>query len=122
MKLNSELVREAMIYFEEKCSFEKVIVSTNIDINGYTKEDITYTVLKLKEAGYINTGKPCYGYELPIVHISSLTWNGHKFLDTVRDDKVWKKTKDIVNRFTSVSINIIENVATNVLMNMINNW
>jgi hypothetical protein len=28
------------------------------------------------------------------VHVSGLTWEGHDFLDAVRDPEVWKRTMD----------------------------
>ena len=27
-------------------------------------------------------------------HAKRLTWNGHEFLDSIRDNKIWEKTKE----------------------------
>lgn len=45
----------------------------------------------------------------------NLTLEGHKFLDNIRDNKVWQNTKDIISKFENVSLNIISSVAANLI-------
>ena len=45
----------------------------------------------------------------------SLSFDGHSFLDNIRDNQVWSKSKKILSAFKSVSIEIISQVATNVI-------
>ena len=53
------------------------------------------------------------------IYIYSITWKGHEFLDNIRDPKVWKKTKNITNRFASVSVSLISNIASQVISKLI---
>jgi hypothetical protein len=44
-----------------------------------------------------------------------LTWQGHEFLDTVRSDTVWQKTKkSFINQGVSMTFDLIKSIATDV--------
>ena len=44
--------------------------------------------------------------------VDSLSFKGHEFLDNIKDDTIWKKTKKFVGeRLNSASLAIIGNVA-----------
>lgn len=43
-----------------------------------------------------------------------------EFLDNIRDDSVWKTTKDKLSDFKSASLSFVNNVASQVLASMIN--
>lgn len=90
------------------------------ELTGFSNEDYIYTCLKLKEANLINAATQYYMDEpFPKINISSITWEGHKFLDNIRDDNVWKNTKSVLSKFTSTSISIISDVASQVISNII---
>jgi hypothetical protein len=36
--------------------------------------------------------------------ISKLTWNGHEFLDDIRDPEIWRKTKELAKSVPSVGL------------------
>lgn len=40
-----------------------------------------------------------------------LTWNGHEFLDAVRDPDIWRKTKDGASRIGSAGIELLWEIA-----------
>lgn len=121
MKLNHECVRELMLLIEENLNYSVYIDTKVVEIKGFTTEEIVYTADKLLEAGYITAKRHTYmgGDHIPQIDITSITWEGHKFLDTVRDNKVWKSTKSIISKFSSVSITMIENIASNVIVEII---
>lgn len=108
MKLKHELVREIMLYLEDNLTFDKEIMSSQITIPEYTSEEIQYTVNKLYEAGFLKciTFKP-YKYKA----ILEITWNGHCFIDNIRDDNVWNHTKQKISKIASVSLPIINQIA-----------
>ena len=58
------------------------------------------------------------GMDHPI-HISRMTWKGHDFLDSVRDDKVWEHTKGALAEVKSVGFDTIKEVATAVAKGLI---
>mgnify|MGYP000631674527 CR=1 FL=1 len=108
MELKHELVREIMLYLEENLTFDKEIMSTQITIPEYTSEEIQYTVNKLYEAGFLKC-KSFKAYKFKT--ILEITWNGHCFLDNIRDDNVWNHTKQKVSKLASISLPILSQVA-----------
>lgn len=120
MKLNNECVRDLMLFIEENIGLNESLSINNVKIKKYSLEDLIYTSKKLHEAGYINAEIEEYLDDDHSVYIYSLTWSGHKFLDNIRDNNVWKTTKVIISKFSSVSLGIIENVSAQVITNLIN--
>ena len=46
------------------------------------------------------------------VHLISLTWEGHELLDSIRDEEVWKQTREhIGSTVTSAALDIVTQVA-----------
>lgn len=118
MKLNYECVRDLLIYLEENLSYTKQINILQLELKDYSTEVLTYTAEKLIEADYID----CIvskGFQIPTIIVKSITFDGHQFLDNVRDDKIWNKTKSALNSFKSISIDIISETASKVLIHLI---
>ncbi len=120
MVLKHDCVRDTMLYLEENLTIDNIITTSAIKINKYDIDDIIYTIEMLNDAGYISA-KYCGYDDKPIYSISSLTWDGHQFLDNIRDNEVWKKTKTIASKFSSTSLNLISNIAAQVISNLISN-
>lgn len=123
MQLNNDLIRSLLLEMEGNTDVrgandhfaQKFIAHHNISI-----QELTYTVTKLAEADFI-TGKVRWASDNPYLLMpGNLTYSGHKYLDTIRDPKVWKKTKEITSHIESVSIDIISKVATNVILKQLN--
>ena len=114
MELKHDCVRNVLLYLEREFEILEFRSSDSLSL-GFEQVDIDYSILKLMDAGYI-TGKysPMVsgGYSL---NVSAITWEGHKFLDTIRDNEVWSKTKSIARSFSSVSLNMISTIATNII-------
>lgn len=75
--------------------------------------------MKLHETGYLKDNLSIISGRLVEYSTGALTWEGHKFLDTIRDQKIWKTTKEVASHLESVSITLISNIASNVLENYI---
>lgn len=114
MKRDMELIRKTLFKIEEEVG---TTVKFNIEIEGYTMDQVAYHCSLLYDGGLIKDYKAQYGSgELSMFSVSGLTWKGHEFLDTIRNDTVWKKTKDtIVKRGLSTTVEVIKNVATEFL-------
>lgn len=124
MRLNQNCIRDILLELEDTLDYDDHInlstMSTFTSWKKYGEKDFLYTISKLSEAKYINEShQSADGIMYYELFIFSLTWNGHKFLDTIRDNEVWSTTKSILAKFSSVSITTIENVASNVLTNLI---
>lgn len=94
MKRDMDLVREILL------EIEKSYVSTairDLHIDGYDKETIAYHCKILHEAGLVSEYIPRYADNgLFAFFVGGLTWEGNDYLDKIRDNTIWKKTKDII--------------------------
>lgn len=59
-------------------------------VEGHSSDQVQYHLDLLKEAGLIDVGGRG---SLESFMFRKLTWTGHDFLDSVRDDKIWAMTK-----------------------------
>lgn len=124
MRLNQDCLRELLLEVESKLELNGSIAYKNIEkmeINTkFSSDEIIYHLEKLNEAGFLKVKFFYYTkrnkYNLSI---ESITWEGHKFLDTIRDDVVWDNSKKIVSKFSSVSITMISDIASNVISQII---
>lgn len=131
MKLNHDCVRDVLLFVEEEqrpgiflhlndfISIQDKDTSTKKRLSMYDAETIKYTLMKLHEAGYLKDNLSIISGRLVEYSTGALTWEGHKFLDTIRDPKIWKTTKEVASHLESVSITLISNIASNVLENYI---
>lgn len=120
MKLNHDCIRDLMLFAEETLNMSNFIRCSGLQFNKYTNDELIYTTSKLIEAGYIEGKFNKYIDGERDAIITSITWSGHEFLDTIRDEGVWKTTKEKLNKFSSVPIKIISTVASQILTNLIN--
>lgn len=121
MKLNYDCVRDLLLYLENTLTYENTITINYLSLKNYSKLDLVYTADKLLEANFINCIKSSYVDESgPIIIAKSITYSGHQFLDNIRDNKVFEKTKSILSSLESVSIKVFSETASKVITNMIN--
>ncbi|MBD8087676.1 DUF2513 domain-containing protein [Limosilactobacillus sp. c11Ua_112_M] len=127
MKLKTDSIRMVMLDLESCLTWDGS--QTNIwSPNGLATfesykslghDEFIYTVSKLIEGGYIN-GKLCPANNtIGDIYVYSITWKGHEFLDNIRDPKVWSKTKSITGKFTSVSVSLVSNIASQVIAKIV---
>ena len=120
MILDVNCVRSVLLEFEcfpmgvyTPCDFAKSVAR-------YGLESVEYTLAKLVEAGYINAELyPLRNGSLEFNGIFDITFSGHQFLETIRDGKVWQKTKSVADSVGSRSFDIISKIAGNVLSGLI---
>ncbi len=123
MKLDRECVRDLMLAIEDM-KFGEELTLYKLDserLQSYDRETIIYTADKLIEANYIKGELSMIVDEVHNIHLEALTWDGHHFLDNIRDDGVWKKTKNVTSKFSSISIPLLSSVASSVISKMISN-
>lgn len=104
-----ELVRELMMLIEKSEDRKELSIPQKWD-----KETVAYHLKILDEAGYIKNGTR-WADNTPLWFYASLTWEGHEFLDSIRNNNVWEKTKEgIKNKgfeIGSVPIEVIKEFA-----------
>lgn len=123
-KRDMDLVRALMLKLE---SFEMrhgdvfsiVPVDSEISIPGYDEDSIGYHLSLLREKGLIN----CPGSQ-PMLGItySGLTWDGHDFLDSVRDPEIWKRTKDGARSAGGFTVDLLRDLAKGLIKKQIEEY
>jgi len=112
MKRDMELVRKLLLYVEENYTY-KPLNSDSVRMDGYSDEVIGYHVKIMADGGLIETidatSTDSRTYQC---FIRGITWNGHEFLDLVRDEGVWSNVKAALKRVGSAaSFEVAKNVA-----------
>lgn len=126
MKLNPECIRDIMFYLEENLTMNSDLEINEISIFdlpeklNYSIEEIANTLLVLDDANFIvcyrNNGEDA----IVALDIYRITYTGYQFLESIRPDSVWKKVQTISGNIGSFSLNVISQIATSVLTQMIN--
>ena len=94
MKRNLELVRKILLAME---SHEHGFYSEYPEIENYTKEEIGYHAFIMKQAGLIDAAERSnLSSKSPDAVPINLTWLGHEFLESTKDEKLWEKAKKVV--------------------------
>lgn len=116
MKLDHDCVRLLLLAIEADETSLKITESTLLHsefLKDYSEDELRYTVARLREAGFINaTPVPLRNQRLTGHIINSLTYNGHEFLDSIRDNKVWELTKKSVSTVAGASLSVMFQVAS----------
>ena len=58
------------------------------------------------------------GYLPQVSRVFDLTYQGHQFLDEIRSDNVWNKTKETAKSIGSFSVNTLSTIATGVITSL----
>lgn len=118
MKLLEDNVRNVLLDMEEHMKLHDDWTNEDImDASRRTKissDDYVYTIDSLLDGGYIigKRQRTMGGY---IYMIKSISFIGHQFLDTVRSPEIWRQTKSLTSKFEGVTIEILSQVATNLI-------
>ncbi len=96
MKRDMDLVRQILLKIESEYRTRPL---NNITVNGYDKETIAYHCRIMNEAGLVSGYKASHSFEgLSGFSVGPLTWEGCDYLDKIRDDSVWGKTKEVITK------------------------
>lgn len=91
MKRDLDLIRLIHLKVEDDYDCAELI---NLKIDGYSAKAIAYNSQLAFEAGYLSNCSVQYADNgVWTFSVGSLTWEGHDFLDRIRDDSMWGKIK-----------------------------
>ncbi|UUJ43216.1 DUF2513 domain-containing protein [Pseudomonas extremaustralis] len=82
--------------------------SDDITIEGFTWEQVNYHYDLAVEAGLVDQGGSGVMQGLLF---RRLTWSGHDFLDAVRDNEIWKKTRQGATAAGGFSVDLLKDLA-----------
>ncbi len=94
MERNWDKIREILIATE---SLEPEKYLTVSDFDKEQPYEYSYHVELMEEAGLLNASiSKALGPGATDFHIRRLTWSGHEFLDAIRSESIWSKTKEYI--------------------------
>lgn len=116
MKRDMDVVRAVLLAFE--ASEESVDRIDDLPIAGYDKSVIWHHAVILADKGYLvdvhREARMSGDDYVLLVHEGTeyrLSWEGHEYLDAVRDPKVWAKTKEGAKKVGSSSVDVLWAIA-----------
>ena len=125
MRLCMDCVRDILI-FCETADADLCPVMTNDIADAYGDKwdtlSIKYTISKMSEGGLVsaiilNDGQSLEAQEPAIF---SITWDGHQFLEKIRDEAKWTGVKKALSAIRNYSISAISAVAEGMTASAIN--
>lgn len=122
LHLNPDCVRDILVTVEENEFGNSLSLSTLVELlPAYTEDELTYACLKLNEGDLLDVlTVNAIGLTHPaIVEIKELTFYGHEFLDNIKSDNVWNKTKQVAKGVGSFSLQTIKDISTAVISDLI---
>jgi hypothetical protein len=104
MKLDKDAVRAVLLAVEANNGTPRGWI--DIEIPGFTEVQVSYHVELLSEAGFLEVQD--------LSHIGSYEWKpkrltfaGHEYLDTVRDNEIWRLTKEGAKEVGASSVSML---------------
>lgn len=121
MQLNPECVRDVLLTIESADIHQRITLDWLAGKINYDNDELWYTCIKLSEAGFleVNTTRQIRS-PLPVISIiRGLTYQGHEFLNEIRDDTSWGKIKEIGKKVSIFSIKQLADIAKTVACEVI---
>jgi hypothetical protein len=119
MKRDFDLIRKLLMFFEDKPSSEHIDVPP---IEGFDDLTIKYHLVLLHDAGFLRCEPVKSSSSDRVIYVIpfDLTWQGHEFLEKIRNETTWKKIKEtILSKGGFLAFNVINELATRLAMDKI---
>lgn len=111
MKRDMDLIREVMFVLERMTGTGHRTINGSDQAFGEVEASaalINYNLRLLVQKGLVD------GAVMPAnmgFMITGLTWAGHDFLDSIRDDEIWRKTKEGAEKAGGFTVDILGDLA-----------
>ena len=105
MKRDMDLIRLILLEIEKSDPYQ--VFRPNLC--GYQDKEVSYHLELLISAGLVE-GQMHYTGGMTANPVVKLSWVGHDFLDDIRSDSIWKKTKELLKNegLKTVSFEILK--------------
>lgn len=127
MKLNYDCMRDVLLFLEDNLAYTDNVelkhkrfnigtISSELE-SKHDKFDVQYSIEKLAEINYIRLVDVKYSSNRCIMdgYIDDITMYGYDFLEQIREDNIWKATKDITYKIGVTSINMLEKIVAAII-------
>lgn len=110
MMRDMDIIRTLLLELE--ANFDSNIFSTKSlpAVEGYSSEVVLAHFNLLLGAGFVERYRDAYGVG-PLKDKHSLTQSGYDFLDSIRDDEIWRATKDSAKSVGGFTLDILGDIA-----------
>jgi hypothetical protein len=88
MKLDMDFIREILLQIEKSDKFDGVRSVTMLHFDGHPEDQTEYHLSRMIQGGFLDG--VVRGHRAVV---KGLTWEGHQFLDEIRNDTVWQRVK-----------------------------
>lgn len=121
MRLNPDCIRDILMECEERCTPYKSAVFKSQDQfargeNKYHWEETLYHLRQCELNGFFTRTSRDLSGKFRVIDI---TPKAHEFLENIRSDTVWKKTKETASSAGSLSIEILKTCASAVISEIV---
>lgn len=124
MKLNLECIRAVMLSLESELIFTDdgdCLTKNDVSLEQlceslpeYEKCDIFYSLFNLDQAGYLNISVQWTSDSVYECVVNYMTYDGHEFLNEIRDSNRWDKVKTITSAIRNYSLSAVSSIAEGV--------
>jgi|GEM_PF-1479542 len=117
-KLDIEVIREILLVVGGLGTIEQQdAFMTKLKNNDQIQN---FHIAILHDAKYLEAIIPprSDGYR-HVVTVKQLTWSGYDLLESIKEDEIWRQTKDACTKIGSFAIPIVQKVAAGILGKMI---
>lgn len=122
MQLNPDCIRDILLEIESVVTFDDFFTyetSTHPSsglLSRYSPDEILYHIRQCNFHGFL------YSVDWVVcgdVTVQDLTPEGHQFLANIRSNTIWNKTKSIAGKIGSYSVDVLSQIAVNVVSEII---
>lgn len=120
MKRDMDLIRHLLLILADKRGPE-MLKAEDIEAEGYSPTEVNYHLNLMFQAGLINGEDVRSTTSTRLIKVIpfDLTWQGHEFLEAVRDPEIWRQAKSGASKAGTAGIEFIWGMATALLKNAI---
>ncbi|OSZ72055.1 hypothetical protein CAP39_01385 [Sphingomonas sp. IBVSS1] len=113
MKSDFDLIKQILLSIEDS---EEGWLEKQPELPGYRASEVKYHIRPLIQAKLISavTEPDPNDPDGRVYWYIRLKWKGHEFLDKIRDEKIWKATKENAAKIGNWSLSFIGEIAKSV--------
>lgn len=114
MKLDYDFIRKLLIHVEEKVPLQGLDSKDLFEFAKSTDKsnnELSYTISKLKEGNLVTANFIYANNTIKIITNVNLTYSGHEYLNSIRDNKIWKATKKVSSKLSGISFEVLKAIA-----------
>lgn len=119
MRRDFDLIRKLLIFFDDKAGPEAVEVPP---VQDYDQITIRYHLVLLYQAGFLQCERIKSKTSDRVIQVLpfDLTWDGHEFLEKIRNEATWRKILFIIkDRGGALAFSVINQLATSMAVDTI---